>query len=184
MSSKQEQTPRAEVKHNTSKAQASCGLCGRTTDSTKLRWREWAERVTGQSGRPPRAAATMGLTIDFRGASPVEAPVRCPICQGEQVQLTSVLCVLPNRQVAYMDHRGLQLYETDIPGGFAPGTLMVFRCSENHVLYRNLCPAEGKTLESTLGAHSGPAALGIFQPLWPSPVRDQGAAQEEKGAGR
>ncbi|MGB2819476.1 MAG: hypothetical protein WBF17_00740 [Phycisphaerae bacterium] len=202
------QKRRAGTKHNGGSTNHSCALCGcrldraggldlspagtcefvcdrcvATTDPAKLRWREWAKRAAGESGGPPRAAAAMGLTIDFRGASPVEAPVRCPICQGEQVQLTSVLCILPNRQVAYMDHRGLQLYETDIPGGFAPGTLMVFRCSENHLLYRNLCPAGGKTLESSLGAHAGPAVLDQFLPMWASSSQDDSVEQHETGVG-
>ena len=125
----------------------------------------------------------MGGTIDFRGASPVEAPVRCPICRGEQVQLTSVLCILPNRQVAYIDHRGPRLYETDLPGGLALGTLMVFRCSENHLLYRNLYPTGGKTLESLQGAHAGPAVLAQFLPMWASSSQDGSVQQHETEVG-
>ena len=116
-------------------------------------------------------------------AGPIEERVRCPICQGEQVQLACVLCFMPNRQIAYMDHRGLRLYETNMPGGFVTGVTMVFRCSANHIVYRNLSPEGDGTLETSLTAYAAPAVLDGFRPIWGSSSQDDGVLRDKERAG-
>jgi hypothetical protein len=125
----------------------------------------------------------MDLMTDFRGPGLIERPVRCPICRSEKVRLACVLCVLPNRQIAYLDHRGMRLYECNAPGGFRPGVTVVSRCCENHLLYRDLCPDGDGTLETLLTACVAPAVCDRFPPIWGSSSRGDGVCQDKTGTG-
>ena len=200
------QGPRIEVKHNGRATNDPCALCGHRTDSVvglevflegtrdvvcrecagkidpaKLRWRDWAEAATAQAAGPPAAYPTGHRTLDFCRLGPMEQPVRCPVCRGQEVQFASLMCVMPNRQIMYLDHLGLQYYGSNMPDGFMPGATLVFRCAENHVFFRHYHAHGTCTQETGLAAHAGPGVLDELRPIWGTASRVEGNPQ---GQGR
>jgi hypothetical protein len=208
VSSKQQQTPRVEIKHNASKAQAPCGLCGKKTDPTtglevfldgtdklvcrdcakridptKLRWRDWAASMTAQAAQRAAIYEPGQPGLDFRMLDPIEQPLRCTLCQCDDIRLACVICTMPDRKVAYLGHLGLWFYESNMPDGFELGATMVFRCAKGHLLFRHFSPAGHRLNETRLAAHAGPGVLAELQPLWDSASQVAAGTQNKEGAG-
>lgn len=201
------QPPRIEVKHNNCMVNDPCALCGgrtdpvvglevflegtrglvcrecaRQIDPAELRWRDWAEAATAQAAGPPAAYPAGHRTLDFRRLDPMEQPVRCPICRGQEVQFASLMCVMPNRQIMYLDHLGPQFYGSNMPGGFMPGATLVFRCDENHVFFRHF-RAQGRCMDETgLAAYAGPGVLDELAPIWGTASQAEGNPQGQRRA--
>lgn len=198
------QSPRIEIKHNNCAADDPCALCGSRTDPVvglelfldgtyshvcrecarkidpaKLRWRDWANEATAQAAGPPAAYPPGHRMLDFRTAGPVEQPLQCPVCEEQDVQLVSLMCSMADGRVMYLDSRGLQIYGTDMPGGFRSGATLSFRCSENHVFFRHLGAMAGHTCETELGAYAGPGVMSEMEPLWTKSRQPESDARSE-----
>jgi hypothetical protein len=91
--------------------------------------------------------------------------------------------VMPNRELAYLDHLGLRVYESNMPDGFLPGATMVFRCARDHLLFRHFNPSGHRLNETRLAAHAGPGVLAELQPFWDMVSQEAAGTQNKGGAG-
>jgi hypothetical protein len=121
--------------------------------------------------------------LDFRMLDPIEQPLRCTLCQCDDIRLACVICTMPDRKVAYLGHLGLSFYESNKSDGFLPGATMVFRCARGHLLFRHFNPAGHRLNETRLAAHAGPGVLAELQPLWDSASQVADGTRDKEGSG-